>query len=69
METNKPNEDNPVPPAELHGKLVAWDKSHTDIVASGESYQEVKKAALAAGETDPIFEQIPSADEGFVGNL
>lgn len=36
--------------------------------ASGNTYREVKQAAHAAGEDDPIFEQIPKFDERFIGS-
>jgi hypothetical protein len=69
MEDKRPTSPDPLPPAELHGKLVAWDKFHANIIAAGDCYQAVKKAALDAGESEPIFEQIPASDEGFVGSL
>jgi hypothetical protein len=69
MDTTNTQDGVPVPPKELHGKLVAWDSAHTRIVASGETYKDVKQAALAAGENHPIFEKIPACDERFVGSV
>lgn len=69
MDSTNHNNRTPIPPKELHGKLVAWNSAHTRIIASGDTYGDVKRAALVAGETDPVFEQLPAADEGFVGTL
>jgi hypothetical protein len=68
MEIHGTPNGTPIPPKELHGKLVAWDSAHKRIVASGSRYREVKQAAHAAGEGDPIFEQIPKSDERFIGS-
>jgi hypothetical protein len=68
MEIHGTPNGTPIPPKELHGKLVAWDSAHKRIVASGSTYREVKKAAQEAGEGDPIFEQIPKSDERFIGS-
>lgn len=59
----------PVPPVELHGKLVAWNHAGTEIVASGDTFAEVKAKALAAGEKRPRYERIPPADAHFIGDL
>ena len=48
----------PVPPAESHGKLVAWNQDGTEIVASGDTFAEVKAKALAAGEKRVRYERI-----------
>ena len=58
----------PVPPAELHGKLVAWNQEGNEIVASGDTFAEVKAKALAAGEKRPRYERIPPADAHFIGS-
>jgi hypothetical protein len=68
MENNCTANGTPIPPKELHGKLVAWDSAHRRIVAFGTTYREVKQAAHAAGEDNPIFEQIPKSDERFIGS-
>ena len=58
----------PIPPAEMHGKLVAWNQAGTKIVASGETFSEVKAKAEAAGEQRPRYERIPPADAHFIGS-
>ena len=57
----------PAPPLECHGKLVAWSHDGTRVVASGDSFAEVKAMASAAGEQRPRYERVPPADARFVG--
>ena len=52
----------PVPPAELHGKFVAWNDAGTEIVAFGDTFAEVRAKAVAAGEKRPRYERIPPAN-------
>ncbi len=57
-----PQQERPVPPLECHGKFVAWNHEGTAIIATGETFAEVKEAALATGEQRPRYERIPQAD-------
>jgi hypothetical protein len=54
----KPRQPPPVPP-EYVGKWIAWDRAETRILASGETFEEVQRAAVAAGESEPVVEKIP----------
>jgi hypothetical protein len=58
----------PTPPLECHGKLVAWSRDGSKIIASGDSFAEVKAKAIAAGEDRPRYERIPPADARFIGS-
>ena len=58
----------PVPPIEMHGKLVAWNRAGTKIIAAGETFAEVNKKVKDAGELCPRFERIPPADSHFIGS-
>ena len=52
---------------EYAGKWIAWDFHETKIVASGNSYEETKRAALATGETRPVLDKAPDAKVRFIG--
>jgi hypothetical protein len=54
-------------PLEYAGKWIAWDFRETQIVASGESYQQTKKAAEQSGELRPVLEKVPDAKVRFIG--
>ncbi len=47
-------------PCELRGKWVAWDRDQTRIVASGDSFEEAKEAAGAAGESEVLMGRVPA---------
>lgn len=68
MSTTK-QQSRPAPPLECHGKLVAWSRDSARIVASGDTFAEVKAKALAAGEPRPRYERVPPADARFVGGV
>lgn len=65
MENRPPR---PVPPVECHGKLVAWNRDGTRVIAYGDTFAEVKAKALATGEQRPRYERIPPADAHFIGS-
>lgn len=50
----------PGAPRELSGKWVAWDRDQTRIVASGDTFEEAKEAAGAAGESAVLMARIPA---------
>jgi hypothetical protein len=47
-------------PGELSGKWVAWDRHPTRIVASGDTFEEAKGAAGAAGESSVLMARVPA---------
>jgi hypothetical protein len=49
-------------PGELRGKWVAWDRNQTRIVASGDTFEEAKGAAGAAGESSVLMARVPAQD-------
>ena len=56
-------------PLELGGKWLAWNDEGVKIVAVGDSADEAKAAAEAAGVVAPILEKAPSANSGFIGRI
>ncbi|MFO1092337.1 MAG: hypothetical protein U0992_03355 [Planctomycetaceae bacterium] len=54
-------------PLEYAGKWVAWNSDHTQIVAAGESIQEVWNIVSERRIADPVYERIPRADVRLVG--
>ena len=58
-----------VVPLELGGKWIAWDDEGVKIVASGDTVEEAKALATAAGVVTPILEKAPPANSGFVGRI
>ena len=57
----------PTVPIEHCGKWIAWDFDETKIIATGQSYEETKKAAQATGEQRPVLVKAPQADARFIG--
>ena len=57
----------PVVPLEYAGLWIAWNHEHTRIIASGQTIEAACKAALAAGESEPILGRAPDAEIHFVG--
>lgn len=58
----------PLPvPLEYAGKWVAWNSDHTQIVAAGESIQEVWNIVSERRIVDPVYEKVPRADVRLVG--
>jgi hypothetical protein len=51
------------------GKWIAWDDDAAKIVASGETLEEARQRAVAAGIEQPGLEFVPPADRAFVGGL
>jgi hypothetical protein len=49
-------------PQKYSGQWIAWNRRQTKIVASGRGFSEVRKAALKAGEKDPILEKVPPSN-------
>lgn len=64
---NPTSTERPVPPLDLHGKLVAWSQDGQKIVAFGDSLSEVRAKAVEAGEPRPRFERLPAADARLIG--
>ena len=60
-------ESSPIVPIELSGRWIAWDFDETKILASGTSYAEVKRSALATGEPRPVLVKAPQATTRFIG--
>jgi len=54
-------------PRQDAGKWIAWNHDLTNIIASGNSPQEVRDAALATGETKPVLAKSPPAEVRFIG--
>ncbi len=54
---------------EYGGKWIAWNADGTRIVSAGDEATKVRADALAAGETDPILENVPPSDAFFIGGL
>lgn len=57
----------PIVPKKYAGQWIAWDHDHKKIIASGRTFAEVRAAAIASGDPDPIMDKVPSADVRFVG--
>ena len=57
----------PIVPIELSGQWIAWDFDETKVIASGTSYAEVKRTALATGEPRPVLVKAPQASTRFIG--
>ena len=49
------------------GQWVAWDPERTTILAHGRYVAEVRKAAVAMGELDPLLEKVPRLNAVLVG--
>jgi hypothetical protein len=65
MSQNQPQPQMPLVPKEYAGQWIAWDQAHTRIIASGRTFEEVRNAAIAAGESDPLMDMVPSAKVRF----
>lgn len=62
----RPHETPPIP-LELHGKWIAWNSAHTEIVAHSDSLQHLWQTVREQNVHDPVFEKVPRADVRFVG--
>jgi hypothetical protein len=47
------------------GKWVAWDRQQTHVVASAETFEQVKSAAAQAGERSVLVAKIPARASWF----
>ena len=52
-------------PREFSGQWIAWDHSHTKIVAHGNDFAEVHRAANSCGIAEPLMQKVISTP--FVG--
>jgi hypothetical protein len=57
---NSARRNPPRVPRELSGKWVAWDRGQTRIIGSGDTFEEAKEAAVAAGESAILMARIPA---------
>ena len=58
--------DRPKPaPLEFAGQWVAWNEDHTEIVAHGAVFGEVRARAIDAGCREPLMQKVLGAS--FVG--
>lgn len=67
MSSNESLKGRPVVPREYGARWIAWTSECTKIVGSAQSLAEVREVAIAAGETDPVFEWVPPAHARIVG--
>jgi hypothetical protein len=58
----------PVVPRRYAGLWIAWDRLQTKVIASGRTFADAKRAALAAGEPDPLLAKAPRPDARFLGS-
>ena len=63
------NEQLPTVPKQYAGQWVAWNKDRSEIIASGRTFEEARRAAEAAGESKPILAKAPRADVRFLGGV
>jgi len=47
-------------PKEYTGKWVAWDRDETRIVATGDTFDEAKQSAAAAGQSAVLMARVPA---------
>jgi hypothetical protein len=67
MKANGQRQEAPLVPRQYAGQWIAWDHDHTRIIASGETFEEVRQAAIETGEPDPLLDKVPPANVRFVG--
>jgi hypothetical protein len=60
MEGRAARRSQPAVPRELSGKWVAWDRDQTRIIGSGDTFEEAKEAAVAAGESAILMARVPA---------
>lgn len=53
-------------PLDCSGKWIAWSHDNSRIVASGDTYEDVRAAAMAANEPKAYLERVPRS-RSFVG--
>jgi hypothetical protein len=58
-----------LPPQEYAGEWIVWNKERTQVVAHGPDMVAVHRAAIAAGDTDPLLEKVHRPDRIYVGWL
>ena len=52
----------PLVPKKYAGLWIAWNRGRTQIVASGRTFDEAHRAAVAACESEPVLAKAPRAD-------
>lgn len=60
-------QERPIVPRKYAGKWIAWSSDGMRIVASGDTLDEVQRAAKVAREQNAGFEWIPPATARIVG--
>ena len=63
--------EQPVPlvPKKFAGLWIAWNRTRTNVVASGRTFEETRLAAELAGEPEPILAKAPRCDVRFLGGV
>jgi len=57
----------PIVPRKFAGLWIAWNRSKTEIVASGRTLDEARSEAESVGEFEPVLAKAPRADVRFLG--
>lgn len=52
---------------EYSGKWIAWNFERTQIIASGRTLVEAKRASEVLGEKRPVLAKAPRANVRFIG--
>ena len=58
-----------VAPVEYAGQWIAWNKDETAVIAHGPNVAQVRAAANAAGESDPLLEKVHHPNRIHVGQI
>jgi hypothetical protein len=64
MSNNTPR---PIELAAVAGKWIALDFDESRIIASGNSYEETRRAAIVTGEKRPVLVKTPDTIKRFIG--
>ncbi len=59
----------PTVSVEYGGKWIAWKHDQSEIIADGNTFADVRAAAIAVGEPRPLLEKVPQSDAWYVGIL
>jgi hypothetical protein len=59
----------PIVPKKYAGQWIALNRDQTAIIASGRTFDEVRNAAKAAGESRPVLAKVPHARIRFLGGI
>ncbi|RPI85492.1 MAG: hypothetical protein EHM42_06675 [Planctomycetaceae bacterium] len=66
--SNRKTAANPiVPPQELAGQWIAWNRHRTAIIAHGFELKTVHDAAIAQGQPDALLEVVQPIDRLLIG--